>query len=59
MTRLQEGEELERRPERCPFCGSKAVSALAKKTTTTTYWRCQACGEMWNVAQLARGKSLR
>ena len=36
------------RPEACPFCQSKAVSTLAKVITASTYWRCQACGEMWN-----------
>jgi hypothetical protein len=27
---------------------SKAVGTLAKVITASTYWRCQACGEMWN-----------
>jgi ribosomal protein L37AE/L43A len=36
------------RPAECPFCQSKAVGTLAKVITASTYWRCQACGEMWN-----------
>ena len=59
MNRLSDGEQSERRPEACPFCGSKGIGTLAKQITSTTYWRCQACGEMWNVAQLERANSLR
>jgi ribosomal protein L37AE/L43A len=40
------------RPEACPFCQSKAVGTLAKVITPSTYWRCQACGEVWNPARL-------
>ena len=42
------------RPEACPFCQSKAVGTLAKVITDSTYWRCQACGEMWNPQRLER-----
>ncbi len=35
------------RPEACPFCGSKAIGTLAKEVTSSTFWRCQACGEGW------------
>jgi ribosomal protein L37AE/L43A len=42
------------RPAACPFCQSKAVGTLAKVITASTYWRCQACGEMWNPARLQR-----
>ena len=41
-------EKAVQRPEACPFCQSKAVGTLAKVITASTYWRCQACGEMWN-----------
>jgi len=40
------------RPEFCPFCESKAVGTLAKVISEATYWRCQACGEVWNTARL-------
>jgi hypothetical protein len=39
-------------PDVCPFCQSKAVGTLAKVITVSTYWRCQACGEMWNPQRL-------
>ena len=40
------------RPDACPFCRAKAIGTLAKVVTTRSYWRCQACGEVWNVANL-------
>ena len=48
-----------RRPAACPFCKSKAVGTLAKEITIATYWRCQACGEIWNTARLRREKVAR
>ena len=42
----------EPRPAACPFCGSKGIGTLAKVITDRTYWRCQACGEVWNMANL-------
>lgn len=42
------------RPEACPFCASKAVGTLAKVITASTYWSCQACGEMWNPQRVER-----
>jgi ribosomal protein L37AE/L43A len=48
-----------RRPAACPFCKSNAVGTLAKEITIATYWRCQACGEIWNTARLRREKVAR
>jgi hypothetical protein len=45
-------EEPGQRPEACPFCQSRAVGTLAKVITPSTYFRCQACGEIWNPARL-------
>ena len=45
-------EPVTTRPDACPFCQSKAVGTLAKVITPSTYWRCQACGEIWNPARL-------
>jgi ribosomal protein L37AE/L43A len=47
-------EQVVQRPAACPFCESKAVGTLAKVITASTYWRCQACGEMWNPERLQR-----
>jgi ribosomal protein L37AE/L43A len=49
---------LVRRPDRCPFCHSKAVDTLAKQITAATSWRCKQCGEVWNVARLQRSTRL-
>jgi ribosomal protein L37AE/L43A len=54
-----DAEEQVRRPDHCPFCHSKAVGTHAKQVTAATYWYCQACSKMWNVAQLQRSMSLR
>jgi transposase-like protein len=35
-------------PGRCPTCGSPAVVTTSKVVTTESYWRCEACGEVWN-----------
>jgi hypothetical protein len=36
------------RPNECPDSGSKSIGTLAKIITVDTYWRCQACGAVWN-----------
>jgi hypothetical protein len=40
------------RPDDCPFCRSTDIGTLAKTITTGTYWRCEGCGEIWNVRNL-------
>lgn len=39
-------------PASCPFCRSTEIAAATEKVDASTYWRCKACGEMWNVARL-------
>lgn len=39
-------------PVTCPFCQSRKITTTAKRVTASTYWRCQACGQIWNVARL-------
>lgn len=36
----------------CPICRSDQVSTTSKSITDATYWRCQACGEIWNQSRL-------
>ncbi len=38
-------------PATCPFCASPAVSTTSARVDASTYWRCGACGEVWNVAR--------
>lgn len=47
-----------RTPSRCPACGSPDVKTSSKIVTAECYWRCEACGEVWNVARRhAAGRS--
>jgi hypothetical protein len=42
-------------PSRCPACRSQDVKTTSKVATTDAYWRCEACGEVWNVARHRAG----
>jgi transposase-like protein len=35
-------------PAHCPACRSTEVRTTSKVVTAETYWRCEACGEVWN-----------
>ena len=39
-------------PVFCPFCRSKELSTASKVINESTYWRCTACGEIWNPGRL-------
>jgi hypothetical protein len=36
-------------PTACPFCQSSKITTPSEKVDANTYWRCDACGQMWNV----------
>ena len=38
-------------PTACPFCQSSKITTPSEKVDANTYWRCDACGQMWNVAR--------
>lgn len=38
-------------PQRCPSCASTTIVATSKVVTSQTYWRCDACGEVWSPAR--------
>lgn len=42
-------------PARCHSCGSRELTTASKIVNADTYWRCCACGEVWNVARLKAG----
>jgi hypothetical protein len=42
-------------PDYCPACGGKALSTAAKHPDAASYWRCAACGEVWNALRRAPG----
>lgn len=41
-------------PEACPFCRSADVKTTSKEVNVSTYWRCTACGQIWNTGRLQR-----
>ncbi|MGE5834329.1 MAG: hypothetical protein ACM4AI_07615 [Acidobacteriota bacterium] len=38
-------------PSECPACGSSDVKTSSKVVTDSCYWRCDGCGEVWNVGR--------
>ena len=54
---LREPKELDEpeTPSRCPACRSQDVKTTSKVASADAYWRCQACGEVWNVARHRAG----
>ena len=42
-----------RPPAQCPACRSSAVTTTSKVITSASYWRCTACGEVWNAERLS------
>jgi transposase-like protein len=42
-------------PKACPFCASLNVTTTSKAVTLSTYWRCTACGQIWNASRLHHG----
>lgn len=35
----------------CPACRSSNVTTTSHVATAASYWRCLACGEVWNVGR--------
>jgi transposase-like protein len=42
-------------PSRCPVCRATDLTTTSKTIDRSTYWRCLACGEVWNVARRGTG----
>jgi transposase-like protein len=43
--------ERPRAPSECPVCSSTDVATASKTVTAESYWRCAACGEVWNAGR--------
>jgi len=43
-------------PTACPFCRSSKVVTASEKVDASTYWRCEVCGQVWNIGR-NRGSS--
>lgn len=38
-------------PPPCPACNSESVTTTAKRPDVDSYWRCERCGEIWNIGR--------
>jgi transposase-like protein len=38
-------------PPKCPSCKSASVTTTAKSPNANSYWRCEQCGEIWNIGR--------
>ena len=52
MKPISQEPDVSRTPAACPFCRSPNITTASEKVDSSTYWRCKACGEMWNLARL-------
>ena len=46
-------------PSNCPACRSADVTTTSKVANAASYWRCQKCGEVWNVERLRAASASR
>lgn len=42
-------------PAKCPACASRDLVTASKVVDASSYWRCNACGEVWNVGRQREG----
>jgi transposase-like protein len=45
-------------PKACPFCTSVDVTTTSKAVNVSPYWRCIACGQIWNADRLRYGQRI-
>lgn len=38
-------------PDACPACQSASVTTTSKHPDADSYWRCERCGEIWNMGR--------
>ena len=43
-------------PGFCPSCRSTDLTTTSKTIDTYSYWRCRACGEIWNAGRRETGR---
>jgi transposase-like protein len=43
-------------PKTCPFCNSVDITTTSKTVDASTYWRCTACGQIWNAGRMQHGR---
>lgn len=42
-------------PAKCPSCNSRDIVTTSKVIDASAYWRCESCGEVWNMARQRAG----
>lgn len=52
-------DEVSHAPAHCPSCRSRAIVTTSKRIDASAYWRCESCGEVWNVARQRAGTRYR
>jgi transposase-like protein len=55
MRDLPRADDVIGTPTHCPTCHSHDVKTASKVVNASSYWRCGACGEVWNVGRLRAG----
>ena len=46
-------------PTACPHCRSSSIVTTAKTPSSSSYWRCTSCGEIWNDGRHHREDRMR
>ena len=46
-----DSDRTKRSPPACPACTSASVTTTAKHPDVDSYWRCERCGEVWNIGR--------
>jgi hypothetical protein len=40
----------------CPSCRASRATTTSKTLSASTYWRCLACGNIWNPSRITAGR---
>jgi transposase-like protein len=52
VTQVWDEPEAPPAPTTCPFCRSPRIMTTGAKADASSYWRCEGCGQVWNVGRL-------
>jgi len=52
VTQVWDEPEAPPAPTACPFCRSPRIMTTGAKADASSYWRCEGCGQVWNVGRL-------
>lgn len=43
----------------CPFCRSHNIATTGDTASSSSYWRCHGCGEIWNPVRQTQPRRYR